>query len=378
MALGNSPVDAITGLEVWGPMVGAGDSEAAWTKAEVDCDAIAVFGGNCLMLELTCDGTGSPAEDCFVRIKWNNLAPPGEVTDHPGGVLGRWADATHADRALTIASILSDCGTKAGATVIRVSGLTTVLTQFVARYPSTIPEVITQATLMTSAPIETYFDLDLNGADRFTANTRPTEVDLTRNRFWSVDTSSGESLEGLEHDWESTPEQVEVIYAVRDDVPYEGDPLHDGLLKSVRYPPDVEVEPTEFPLIESIDLSGEPPCIEEDALAYARAVYEVRQQNAYSGDVILRHTALTASGQSVPTVFLRPGDRLGIPSRSDVPVEGLYVQSTSYDFSAGTCTATVGYPWDVAEYESARINPMLKRHRTQHGGVDRTRRRGAT
>ena len=335
IAAASSPVAATTGLFVWGPIDGPG-TETDWTAAAIDVNGVSVLGSTCLMLELYTDDTGlSPLDDCFVRIRWNTA----------GGVRGRWITGSPptADRSVSVADILADCAAALGVATTRISGLTTVPDEFVARYPSTIADVIAQATLAEASPVEAYFD-HTGSAFRFTANARPTSVDLTRNRLWSVGGRAGEDLSGLQRDWEATPEQVEVLYAVKDDAT-----VPDGMVKAARYPASTT---TTFPLVETVDVSGEAPRTAAAAALYAEMVYADRQQNLYAGDVALPETALTSTGQEVPTVKLRPGDRLGAPSLLDVPVAGLYMQGVSYDFRSGACAATVGEPWDPLGFRS--------------------------
>lgn len=240
----------------------------------------------------------------------------------------------YVDRLVTIADILDDCATALGVASKRITGLTTALADFVVHYPVSYAAIMEQATLLEAAPVEAYFDHDGSGF-RFTANVRPAVIDPARNRLWVAEPVD---VRDLVRDWEATPEQVEVIYGVSGEAT-----VPDGTVRAARYPSSVS---SSFPLVESVDLTGEPPMTAALASQYAQTIYAARQDSIYSGDVTLRDAARTATGQEVPTVKLRPGDRIGVPSLLDAPAAGLYVQAVSYDYQAARCTATVGEPWD--------------------------------
>jgi len=315
----------------------SGNPHTGWTNENTSGSWIAahtVIGPSfldkqCVMLELVYVGAGaSPASDPYIKLRKVILT-------------GKYLDGTyHPDMAQSPATILADCAADLGVTTTRIDGLTTAAEQFIARYPTNIAAVIEQATLLEAAPVEAYFDLAPDGTFRFTANTRPTSVDTTRNRLWSVGGRGGEDLAGLRRDWEATPEQVEVLYAVKNDAT-----LPDGMVKAARYPASVTAT---FPLVETVDLTGEPPMTAALAAQYAQVIYAARQDSLYAGDVALPQTALTSPGpkEGVPTLKLRPGDRLSLPSLLDADADGLYVQRVSYDFRTQRCTPTVGEPWD--------------------------------
>jgi len=258
--------------------------------------------------------------------------------------------------------MLSQLAADAGVTVAsgnqRISGLTDIVEEFYARYPTNVAAVIEQATLLAAAPVEAYFDHTGSGF-RFTANVRPSSIDVSRNQQWSVGGRGGEDLSGLVRNWEATAEQVEVLYAVKND-----STLPDGMVKAARYPASVS---STYPLVESVDLTSEPPMTDALAAQYAQTIYTTRQASLYSGDVKLPQTAYTDKGQEVATVHLRPGDRLGVPSLLDVPTEGLYVAGVSYDYRTGRCTATVGEPWDPLGFRPGTLTA------THLGGVGRSR-----
>ena len=320
---GDSPLDAMAGMFVWGPYDGtAAPLIVDWTAAHADIDTIPTLGKTCLMLVLYTDaGTGSPDPDPYILLR--KVRP-----------VGRWIGVGSPDYSPSLADILADCAEALDVTTTRIAGLTTEPDEFVARYPVSVAAVIEQATLLEAAPVEAYFDHDGAGF-RFTANTRPASVNLARNRLWSV---TDYDVRKLRHDWETTPEQVEVLYAVKDHAT-----LPDGTARAARYPASTTAT---FPLTETVDITGDPPMTAAVAAQYAEMIYRARQDSLYTGDVPLAQTALTSTGQDVPTVKLRQGDRIGVPSLLDVDSAGLYVQKVAYDYRTQRCVATVGEPWD--------------------------------
>jgi len=335
MFIGADPAGTATGVGdwVWGPFTSVDPeaSKAAWTAAQIAW--VGLDDTACLMFRIKKDSgvAAAPDSDQWVKLRFEN-----PVTPFHGGLMGRWADwgLTH------LADILSDCADDLGiaAANIRVTGLETEVEEFLVPYPTNVAAVIAQATLLEAAPVEAYCDLAPDGSERFTANTRPTSVNAARNRLWSVGGRAGEDLSGLRRDWEATPEQVEVLYPCKGHAT-----LPDGLLQAARYPASVTAT---YPLVETVDMTGEPPMTAALAAQYAQTIYAARQASLYAGDVKLGYQALTDSGQLVETVKLRPGDRLGVPSLLDVDANGLYVQGVSYDFRHETCTATIAEPWD--------------------------------
>lgn len=292
----------------------------------------------CLMLSLWKEsGTLQPPNsEPYIRLRFSSALDP---QPFHGGVCGHYVDYYTPDNSISLADILTAVVNRIDSQAeLRISGLDDLIEEFVAPYSMSLAAIVGQATLLAAAPVEAYFDLAPAGGFRFTANARPNTVDLSRNRLWSVGGRGGESLEALQRDWEATPEMVEVLYAVRSHAT-----LPDGMVGAARYPASVSAT---YPLVETVDLTGEPPMTQALAAQYAQTIYTARQASLYAGDVTLAQTALTQTGQEVPTVKLCPGDRLGVPSRLDVPAAGLYVQHVAYDFRTARCTPTVGEPWD--------------------------------
>jgi hypothetical protein len=331
ISVGPDPMTAAAGLALNNCYWQGALTVAAWTavtsEASVSTNYIP-----CFMLNLYKVGaTGSPATDPYIRVRFSNPAAP-----FVGGVCGYYVDPYTPDNSITVADVLAQLATDFGIAAgnQRITGLTTAVTEFMGRYPTNIAAVMEQATLLAAAPVEAYFDHDGSGF-RFTANARPASVNVARNRLWSV---TARDVRGLVRDWEATPEQVEVLYGVKEHAT-----LPDGTVQAARYPASVTAT---YPLVESVDMTGEPPMTAALAAQYAETVYRARQDSLYSGDVDLGDTALTDGGQDVPTRKLKPGDRIGTPSLLDVDAAGLYVQAVSYDYRNERCVATVGEPWD--------------------------------
>jgi len=249
---------------------------------------------------------------------------------------------------LSIGAILDDLASDLSVTNTRVHADLTAfdVEQFVSRFPTDMAETLRQACALYTSPVEAFFDLDpVDLSHRFTGRPQPADTALAvENRLWVIGGRGGEDTSGLVRDWEATPEQVTVLYAVKAHAT-----LPDGAVQSVTYPGGDEAA---YPLANVADLTSErPPITATVAENYARAMYDYAQSNRYTGEVVLGETAHDEHGSDVPTYRLRPGDRLTVLDRDDTDRFGetLYVQGTSYDWQTRQCTVTVGTPFDPLE-----------------------------
>jgi hypothetical protein len=273
--------------------------------------------------------------------------------------------------ASTVGDILTDMGAQMGADDIDIDATLAAATfdEFVSRYPTTVAETLRRACELYSEPIEAFFDLSPSGTERFIGRVRPAADALSaENRRWVVGGRGGEDTSQLAVDWETTPDHVQVAYAIRDDAT-----LPDGTVAAVLHP-GLYAAMTDA--VEVVDLADESALMTEAAAEnYARALYEVRHTNRYSGQVTMLDEAHTAGGALEPTWRLRPGDRLTALDRDDTDLFGetLYVSGTSFDWRTMTATATVGDPWlpnepDGTPYVRPHHSRMSRRrYKTRRG-----------
>lgn len=305
---------------------------ASWTPDS--CDVASTLAWPCLVLQLICTAGGKPADDNFVRLRKvqvSGVESGGSANFNP-----------------TIGDILTDIATAVGVTSTSVDSTLAAyeVEQFVARFPTDKAETLRQAVNLYTSPVEAFFDLDpATREERFTARVQPADTALAGNRLWVVGGRGGEDTGGLVRDWESTPEQIAVLYACKDDA----DGLPDGTVRRVDYPGGDE---SDLPCAETVDLTQDKGNMSAATAGnYAQAIYAARQSNRYTGEVAVAQTAHDEHGAEVPTYRLRPGDRLTALTHDDTDRFGetLYVQGTSYDWKTNTGVATIGAPFDPLE-----------------------------
>jgi len=327
------PEYGIWATEAWG-VTGAA-TVSAWTA--VDVTVPTPLGSNALtaafVLQRVSGGTGSPATDAWLRVRKRVVS---EVQSLDGGAIPSLGD------------VLAFITTGIDIDVNRIHADLAAhdVTEFVSRFPTDVAETMRQACALYPSPVEAFFDLDpVTLTCRFTARPRPSDTSLApENRLWVVGGGrGGEDTSGLVRDWEATPEQVTVLYAVKDHAT-----LPDGTVCSVTYPGGTE---STYPKADVVDLTQETTMTDATAANYAQAIYAYGQSNRYSGEVVVGETAYDEHGSDQPTYRLRPGDRITALDRDDTDRFGetLYVQETSYDWRTHTGSVTIGTPFDPLE-----------------------------
>lgn len=347
---GNSPVHAIaSGLDRWtlqGPL-----TVSTWTADTAPETIDTPYA--CSVLRLYTTAANKPATDPFIRLR--------KVR-----VLGRETAPLTPDYDLMLADIVSDLAAALSVTNTRIhTDLSTFeVEQFVARFPTDIAETLRQACALYTSPIEAFFDLDpVALTRRFTARPRPLDTALApENRLWVVGGRGGEDTSGLVRDWEATPEQVTVLYAVKDHAT-----LPDGTVQATTYPGGTE---STYPAATVADLTQDKGAMSATVAAnYAQAIYNYGQSNRYTGEVTVLESVHDEHGVEHPAWRVRPGDRVTALDRDDTDRFGetLYVQGTDYDWRTGRGTVTIGSPFDPLEtgYRGGRTGRLF------HGGPGR-------
>jgi hypothetical protein len=270
---------------------------------------------------------GSPATDPWIKIRGVLVYCRGSV----GSV----------DRDVRIDDAMCDLAQLSGlATVTRSETLGTTPRISLAIRPDSeqsVADSLREIAAMHENPLEYYFDRAA-GAWRFTVNEVPDAVDPTRNRHWVLsDQRAGESSAGVIRDHEAAPEYVRVTYRASGVTT-----MPDGYPRSICYPS----EPTSFTSHVLLETShAEEKLTDTQASAIAERIYEHRSAAAFAGPAAFGPTALTVTGQELPSYLIRPGDRVNIPGRTGA--SDIYVRETSYDFGSTTMTAQLGWPFDT-------------------------------
>jgi hypothetical protein len=298
-------------------------SRTSWRTEAIDLSAPATS----LTMRLgTGSGGGSPASDPYSKIK--------SVIVHCRGGVGA------VDRSITLDDAMCDLAQLPGlATVVRASTIGAPRGQLMLRSEGerSVADGIRELSSMHPAAVEHFFDRTGN-AWRFTCNEVPAVVDPTRNRHWAIDDSrAGEDTSGVMRDPEAAPEYMRVLYRSSGVTG-----LPDGQPRSYCYPG----EPTDF--VSNVAVYTDKADVKmTDAQAADVAAQLHAQMNTASlaGTITLPDTALTVTGQELPSRLIRPGDRVNILGRDGAT--DLYVSETSYDWASGQMSVTVGWPFEI-------------------------------
>lgn len=322
-------------------------SRAAWTTFDTTLDLDTP--SRCLFVMLYRNAGGDGGADEVASDPW--------VWIRSVRVLCRM-DGASVDRAVTLDKAMGDLATLSGlATVARTETIGSSRDQlaFAPEFEKSVADDLRELAAMHSAPVEQFFDRAA-GAWRYTCGPLPNAVDPTRNRHWVLDGGrAGEDTSGIVRDPEATPEYLRVLYRSSGVAT-----MPNGRQRSYCYP----AEPPDFVSNVSVNTDqADVKMTDAQAADVASRLYGQMNAAAFSGSALLPDTAITVAGQELPSRLMRPGDRVNILGR-DCATD-LYVSETSYDWSSGQMSVTVGWPFDI---EAARRS-LPSRHLVKPGGL---------
>jgi hypothetical protein len=270
--------------------------------------------------------SGSPATDPWIKVKSVSVQCRGSVGSP--------------DTSVTLDEAMGDLATLTGlATVTRTATIGDAQPHLALR-PDTsrsVADALRELAAMHTDFIEQYFDC-ADGAWRYTANVVPVAVNATRNRHWVLsDSRPGESSAGVVRDYEAAPAYVRVLYLASGVTG-----VADGNLRSYCYPSEPTLATDRVHVYDGL---AEMSMTSAQAALVAQRVWTQMQSGGFVGPAVFGPTAMTTTGQELPSALMRPGDRVTISDR--LGASDLYVAETSHDFGSQNTTATLGWPFDL-------------------------------
>lgn len=252
-------------------------------------------------------------------------------------------DGETVDRTVNLSDALCDMATKPGLATVtagEVISLGEGNDQLAVRSMTSIRSGMADLAGLFSDELEYWFDLDEDGADRFSQYRKPAAVNEARNSCWSYGDAAGESVAGLDHDPEACPDWIRMTYL--SDGSYETT-VPDGTPRDVWYP---ATPPTDYSASVKVitEFAGQ-MFTDAHAASVAQRVYARLAASEWSGSVPVPFTMTDTKGRERGGWQVKQGDRISVPSLDGA--EDLYVTEASWNWTSMTGKVTIGYPWAI-------------------------------